>query len=317
MALPPYIDRSGEQVYLPPFVATGVSLFGFAVPADLASVQKNVCDRYLNAPLGGGSRFCAVTRHIVFVFNTIATLQAEASPYHDRGRFPEQEAAVWVLVADRQRERLFWFHPYMLVDNSYAMAMGRELYGFPKTLGWFDIPAGPAAPTRLGVETLVVKTFGSDARGERAPLFAVRRSGADDPSRARSGLATIGDLFGDAVRLLGIEGSVIRELGLAANVFDDLVHGRLPMVFLKQIRDGADPVRARAMSIQEADSRLTTFHDARIYAEGYVVDIDDAASHPIRADFGLGPGPQPVDLAFWTSFDFWIGAALEVWSAPA
>ena len=49
---PIYIQRGGSQVFAPPFVAKGVQFFGFAVEGDRESLQKHVCDRYLNGPSG-------------------------------------------------------------------------------------------------------------------------------------------------------------------------------------------------------------------------------------------------------------------------
>jgi Acetoacetate decarboxylase (ADC) len=315
---PTYIERSGEQVYAQPFAATGVEFFGFAVPADLDSLQRNVCDRYLNAALGGGaSRFRAAVRHVLFVFNTIAALRAEPAPDRDRGWFPEQEAAVWTIVADREREKLFWFHPYMIVDNSYAMAMGREIYGFPKTIGWFEIPHGPDPPSRLRVDTLVVREFSPDCEGGRARLFEVRQEGPEKVHHRGLTFSGLEELCVEIVRLLGVERGFFRELALGEHVFDDLVHGRLPMVFLKQFRDGVDPTRACFQSIQEVDSRLTKFHDARILHDGYRIEIDDVASHPVRRDLGLPAGSLESELSFWASFDFAIGSCTEVWRAPA
>jgi hypothetical protein len=48
MATPSYIDRGGELVYQPPFVAKEVEYYGFILDADKEKLQE-VCDRYLNS----------------------------------------------------------------------------------------------------------------------------------------------------------------------------------------------------------------------------------------------------------------------------
>ncbi len=313
MTKPLYINRGGEQVYPPPFSAAGVGFFGFAASADRKALQA-LCDRQLNAPLGGGSRFWAPISHVLFVFNTIDALRSESPCWQDRGWFPEQEAAVWMLVADRERERLFWFHPYMLVDNSYALSMGREIYGFPKALGWFDIPRGPQAPARLSVETLAVREFKPDAKGERTRLFTARQDGSKRSVGVASGFRELREVLLELARLAGIEPGSFAELGLAEHLFEDLISGKMPMAFLKQFRDGADPARCCYQAIQEVEAKLVKLHNARIYSEGYVIDIDDLASHPIRADLGLRAGPIKAEFSFWLSFDFAIGDCSIVWS---
>ena len=314
--MPPvdYIPRSGEQVYPPPYSAAGVQLYGFAVRADLATLQTNICDRYLNAPLGGGQRFKPASEHVMFVFNTIDQLRSMTPPFDQRGWFPEQEAAVWMVVADVERERLFWYHPYMLVDNSYALAMGREIYGFPKEFGWFQIPRGPDAPELLSVDTLAVKTFGADTPGLRAPLFTVRRGAAGGEPTV---FGELKDLFGSVARIAGLEPGFFQALGLAGHMLDDLLAMRLPMAFLKQFRDGAAPLTACYQAIQEVDSRLVKFHGAKLFSDRYHVEIEDLDSHPIRQDLGLPAGPIDVEAAFWTNFDFEIGSATEVWRGGA
>jgi hypothetical protein len=313
MTPPVYIPRSGEQVYPPPYSAAGVQLYGFAAKVSLSALQTQVCDRYLNAPLGGGQRFCPASEHALFVFNTIDQLRSQTPPFDQRGWFPEQEAAVWTIIADRVRERLFWFHPYMLVDNSYALAMGREIYGFPKEFGWFDIPRGPAAPERLSVETLAVKTFGPEAAGLRLPLFSVHR--ATDGSSPPTVFTDLKALVAALTEIAGIEAGWFAKLGLAAHIAEDLLERLMPMAFLKQFRHGARPAEACYQALQEVDSRLVKLHDARIFSESYTVEINDLDSHPVRQDLGLPPGPVPVEAAFWLNFDFAIGDCQVVWSS--
>ena len=58
-------------------------------------------------------------------------MRSAEPPDRDKGLFTEQEFAVWVPVIEPKLGP-FWLHPYMVVDNPYAMALGRELYGFPE-----------------------------------------------------------------------------------------------------------------------------------------------------------------------------------------
>lgn len=316
MIKPPYIDRGGEQVYPPPFSAAGVGFFGFTVLADRQALQA-LCDRYLNAPLGGGNRFCPALAHVMFVFNTIDALRSETAGWDVRGWFPEQEAAVWTLMADRERKQLFWFHPYMLVDNAYALAMGREIYGFPKAIGWFDIPRGPDAPLQLSVDTVAVCKYSTDTQGERARLFSARQDGSTRSVGGESGFAHLSELVQELVHLAGIEPGLFFELGLAEQVFADLISAKMPMVFLKQFRDGAQPTLCCYQAIQEVQARMVGLHDMRIYRDGYVIEINDLESHPIRADLGLPAGPIRSEVSFWLSFDFAIGDCTIVWSTEA
>ena len=316
MAKPLYIDRGGEQVYPPPFSAKNVGFFAFGVDADRKKLQA-ICDRYLNGPLGAGRRFRPALAQAIFVFNTIEALRAETEGWRDRGWFPEEEAAVWLPLLDMADPlRVYWFHPYMLVDNSYALSMGREIYGFPKALGWFVIPSGPNAPARLSVETLAVAERDVDEKGQRALLFAVCQSGEPNAAvPAEREFRNLPELMPELVELAGLDAAIAAE-GLSGNLIDDLISGNMPMVFLKQFRDGADPTRCCYQAIQKVVSKLVKLHNARIYRQGYVLEINNLASHPIRAELGLpNTGPVPVKYSFWMSFDFYIGPCEIVWSS--
>lgn len=80
-------------------------------------------------------------------------------------------------VIDRKRERSFWFHPYMFVNNSYAMVLGREVYGFPKAFAWFKIPDDPTTATSLSMETLALPRFGPDSQGVMTELVRATKIG--------------------------------------------------------------------------------------------------------------------------------------------
>src|ERR1700753_3614618 len=172
-----YVDRSGELSWCPPYLAAGVNFFGFAFACQREALQA-MCDRYLNAPLGESGRFVVASAHALLVFNTIERLQSQTKP--EWGSTSEEETAIWLLVADRKTARLVWFHPYMWVDSDAAMVSGREVYGFPKALGWFEIPHGPAAPQALSIDTMLVRQYGSDAKRERATLLRAHLHAASD-----------------------------------------------------------------------------------------------------------------------------------------
>ena len=315
MGKPNYIARGGEQVFVPPYVAEGVQFFGFAVKADKAKLQA-ICDRYLNKP-SGTQDFVPAVAHVLFVFNRLARMYAKYPPDRDRGWYSEQEGAVWMLVFDRKRLKLLWYHPYMVVDSSYAMAMGREIYGFPKELGWFEIPDGPLAPEAMHVEAVVAKELRPDCQAQRARLFEARiATGGRSPSATP--YQEVGDfdqLVKALVERLGIGADTAP--GLGADRLFGLISAPIPMVFLKQFRDAVDPDHACFQSIQMTTTWMTRFHSARVYLHRYEIFFEDWASHPLRADLGLVAGPVPVEVAYWALFDFQIDTCTEVWRAPS
>jgi len=311
MSKPSYIERGGEQVFAQPFIAEDVQFFGFAVKADEQHLTA-LCNRFLNEPCGS-SDFVPAVSHVLFVFNRLGKMYAKNPPGRNRGWYSEQEGAVWMLVLDKNRKNLFWFHPYMLVDNAFAYAMGREIYGFPKEMGWFDIPDGPDAPASMHVETIATKFLTPDCQAKRGLLFSAQRTSEEAiPHREHTSLK---ELVTDVAEVLGIGADFLDHLQLGKNLFEDLIQTRMPMAFLKQIRDSVDPSCACFQCVQECMAQMTRFHNARLYFHRYAIAIEDYASHPIRDDLGLPPGDQAVDVAFWARFDFEIGTCTELHKA--
>ena len=307
-----YIDRCNEQVFLPPFVATIADFFGFAVRANHKILNERICDRFLNIPLNVQGRFTAL-QYVIFVFNTVTDARSEDYHYKDRGTFSYQEAAVWMLVADNKRRKLHWFQPYIFVDDPYAMLAGREIYGFPKTLGSFHIPNGPNPPDRLWVKAPVVKA--PEGMGSHALLFEVGRPPGS--TNTCSECSEEEDFFMQVLGNLNVTVEYFRGFGfeedLAKSFYDDLRKMELPMIFLKQFRYGVNPAQAEGAGVQEAKSQITKFRGGRIYGGGRIYDssyeiaINDVYSHQIREFLGLDKGQLPIDLAFWMSLDFRLG----------
>lgn len=302
MGNPTYVERGGEQVFVPPFIAEGVQFFGFCVQADRGALQ-DVCNRYLNGP-SGSQNFVPALSYVMFVFNKLDKLFAKQSPWRERGVYKEQEAAVWMLVLDRERHRLFWFHPYIIVDSAYAMAMGREVYGFPKCLGQFSVPDGPRTPASMYVQTTVVRKFGVDQPAELGRLIEAEAAGA----------ATGEPIIFASIELLanGVVDQLAANERTSSELADSVIRRgllslKIPMVFLKQFRDGSDTTGACFQAIETAVTEMKGFYGACVYRQAYAINLGDFESHPIRKDLGLASGPVPVAVAFWAKFDFEIG----------
>ena len=312
MANAQYIARGGEQVFRQPFLARGVRFYGFTVKADEARLQEAVCDPFLNAPTAGAEDFRPAGPYAVLVFCDLQSLASTTPPDSEKGWFREQEAAFWLLLIDHRRDRLVWFHPYIFVDNAYALSMGREVYGFPKSLGWFQIPGPDEPPDRFAMDALVLKDFTPDTQATRERLFDVTVA-AEGPGHRHLDWSDGRNMVRNLVRLLSGGDSIVDNLRLTANLVDDLEEGRVPMIFLKQFRDVANPDLACYQSIVEAPCRMVNFGGGGLIHLDLDVIVHDVASHPIRRDLGLAEGPLRPVLSFWCEFDFEISLGTEIW----
>ncbi|MEL6574739.1 MAG: hypothetical protein AAFU72_03565 [Pseudomonadota bacterium] len=309
MKKPFYVDRGGEQVYRAPFRAENVDFWGFLLKADKAKMQASICDLCLNGPSNSPGRFQIAMPYALVVFNNMTALTSIDPPFNIRGVFPEKEHAIWTLVEDTVANRLYWFQPYIFVDNAYALSMGREIYGFPKALGFFDLPQVAEHPARMSMDTVVVPKFGKGLPASKERLIEVTRIG-----EGIGGLRPVRD----AVALARTIKDVLREAGedaeLIRNELHDLWNLNVMMVFLKQFRAAGDTTRADYQAITTIDCKATKFHGGHILLSPYTVQIHDYDSHPIRKDLGLKEGPLKPIVSFWSRFDFWIGPGATLWA---
>jgi hypothetical protein len=312
MANPSFIPRGGEYSFPPPYRAENVQYYAWILDADLGALQ-DMCDRYLNAPLGGKRRYTPVGPFVMMVALKLDHLRSLTPPYDAMGMFVEKEMAVWVMIIDEVEKRMFWFIPYMWVDNGYAMVNGRELFGFPKQLGTFDIPATADKADLLTMETLVFKKFSPDTYATTIKLISIARTTEIQHEFTPGAIANdFGAMTKELLRLLGDEMSLLGNAKTLIREMDDLVHLNMPMVFIKEFRDATNTTGACFQSVVELVPNATKVHGWGLLPNVYAIDIELCDSHPIRTDCGLTPtGPIKSKLGFWLNFDMDIPLGTE------
>ncbi|MGA2724111.1 MAG: FAD-dependent oxidoreductase [Bryobacteraceae bacterium] len=310
----PYIDYGGTQMLRPPYVAENVGFYGFLVHADMEALQA-LLDERLNRPSGGAVHFEPAGPFVLFVFVALGKMYSQNPPDRDKGWLGEHEFAVWVRVIDRDRKRAFWFHPYMFVDDSYALVLGREVYGFPKAWGWMDIPANPSTASAFSIETLMLPHFDPAEQGVRRTLVrAARVSGGGDPARA---LLDDAAFLAEVMNLLGKDDSFLDKLEELKSAFVDLVHRSEPFVFLKQFAAPDKPGVACYQAIVESENNATALHGACVLSGTWRIDITPADSHPIAKDLGLADNTLEVSAPFYINFDMVVGFGKNIYTATS
>ena len=320
--LPRYVERGGEVVYCPPGVATGVRMYAFMLLGDVAQLRR-MFHRYLNGPSGGAVEYEPAGPLVVLNFTTLDHVGAQIPPDAARGYFRESEVAIWTLGYDRVSEAYAAFVPYMIVDRGSAMAMGREVYGFPKQLGVLEMPGRDERPDEFALSVYGVREWGPNERFQSHRLIRIRQtdSAARMPSHDFASQEHLVRRMADLARadpdLAGAAGGgdAAQDIDHAARAVELLAAETLPMVFLKQIRDARTPLLACYQAIQTADFVVTNYRGAGHLPGRYTIDIEHLVNEPIRRDLGLPDGPLTPVGAFWVDFDFVLTVADEVWRA--
>jgi hypothetical protein len=181
--LPAYVERPGEQVYGPPYVAHCRRLYLFFVDADVDKLNQ-LLDEGLNAPLqahyGVSPAFQASRQSIMFMFADIPRMYSDAKAYMKGVKDPrnrdrelttdeiteldntlsgdfvrEVELSVWVpLVRTIHGQNTPGYYlPFVFNDSPASVATGREVYGYPKQWAEIDFDLDAAPPHTIDLST--------------------------------------------------------------------------------------------------------------------------------------------------------------------
>ncbi len=311
---PAYIERGGEQELLPPCGLYGSQFYVFILQGNRANLQ-NLLDRLFNRPSGGALKYEAFSDYVAVMFTHVDRL---TSTEPSQGWAAYGDIAMWVPLIDRQGLLpSFKMYPvYMVVDNGSTMATGREIYGFPKEMGWFVEPQIPEFIGDLAVDVTGYRADSPTKQSIRNRLYTVQRATGNTPA-AFSPLASARQVLEEIEKAMtvlhgeSLEDKFIVGFDIFKNMFS------IPALGLKQIRDIQLPSNAVFQSVVEAPLGITQFRDARLLTDKYTFTLNDLASHPVANDTGLKVGAQDVVFAFWLFADFALGTGRTNWQSTA
>jgi hypothetical protein len=199
--LPDYVERGGRQVWRPPYTARGAKLFGFVLGADAAAIDS-LLNHDLNEPAGGAVDYRCAHPKVIVIFAMIDQLASEDPRDEMRGCLCEREVSVWCLAADvTAGSRLVWYLPYVFVDAGQAVASGREVYGYPKQIGFFDDDYPDELDTggTTTVSAPAIDPYGKTQKATPRAMFTAEPAGgapaAGGPPAAAGGFADLRELF--------------------------------------------------------------------------------------------------------------------------
>lgn len=311
-ALPDYVDGGiGIPVFRGPYLQRKARIAAFLLPARIEAL-RSLCDTYFDTPSGGAVKVSPLGPYVLLLY---AEMQIQSLDERDEaiGWMHETEVSFWMPVTNGIGHTA-WFLPYLFVDNPYAIAAGREVYGFPKTWGHFEKVERIQNP-EFAVDVWGFAEFDPQAEGKPQRLLETRKTHAahDTPpdtwtswDAARSALIRL--LFKNWQPQMDDNGSVPWSE----------TSEKMPLMFLKQFRDAADSRKACYQAVIEAPVQLTAFHGGDFIDGTYTVTFNALASHPLAETLGLNvdsSGTIQALATFWLHVDFTLGAGVEVWRA--
>jgi hypothetical protein len=315
-----YIDRDNEVVYPPPYEQADTFLTAWALPSPKAK-QQAILDAQLNALTKGDPyEYRPVLSHVLLVLANIGRVSCIGASA-PQGWIPEVDICTWILCGAYKRvngelelDHLVWYVPYIWVTTADTMATGREVFGYPKAIGWAQLPEGPDDPGPLWADALVLPTFSPDTEVVQKRLFDLARDVRvpPDPNSPRFGAGEKRAAFEAIARKLHEVGEAECDWQFFVKTVADLLGEHLPMVFLKQFRDVTDPTAACYQAIIEANATVNGFSGAGFLPGGWDLRMQSYASVDMPKYLGLAP-KQRVDLGFYVYFSFSMDLGKEVW----
>jgi hypothetical protein len=310
---PDYIARGGDLVMAPPLELSNATMYSFLVGADLAALTA-ICDQQLNAVTGPGIIYKPLLPMAAIVCADIPKSYSTVPPDSLKGWMSERDFGVWIPVVAGTMEggtwkagKIGWYLPYVFVDNVAAMVTGREVFGFFKQTATLAMPASPTTSGAFSVDALVIQKFSPESEARVLRLMTLMSTeDAVAPAGAWGDVrAALEGLWGDLKRLFfdDVRGLPVPGWDLLKNALEDLVTGDVPMVFLKQFRDGTDPTKACYQAVLEAPAHLEKWLGGW-FTHPHDISITPCDSHPIAKECGFASGPLRAELGFWCQMDF-------------
>jgi hypothetical protein len=310
--LPDYADNeTGFPVFRGPYFQKDARLAAFFFNADTERLTT-LCNQRLNVSRSFQYKYVPMTSSLMLVF---ADMLVSSRDERDAqvGLFPETEISFWVLTVAMKKTQggyvphhLAWFLPYLLANESNAIATGREVFGFNKLAAEFQKPEKIQKP-EFAADVLGFKEFGADFIAQKERLLELSASSSSDQTRS-SNLESIKNKIADELFKnisIGVGGGLVE---FAARFVND----HIPLVFLKQFRDAQNTHKACYQRLIEAQLKVELFYEGGIFPEPYTLSIADLASHPLAQNLGLKDSVRKSTLGAWMRVNFVLENGVEI-----
>jgi hypothetical protein len=299
-----------------PSIARNAEVYCFAFPADTGK-----CQAYIDAGhnlAGRPGQFRAFLPRVFFTIVRAPDLTAADPVFARQGTMAETDIGFWLLVGEYEPgavvpSRLLWMPAYLFVDNAYAMASGREIWGFPKYFATMNLPQERPAGGPFEVSALAFRRHGPGvlARSER-----VLRLGCNEPAH---GAAPHG-VFDTILHLCNAAGVALMEEVLR-HLRAPFAGGQpglpVPVLYLKQFRAANSATQACYRELLTGPLVLTQVRETRLLTGTWQLELQDLASLPFIADLGLGTSTDgalvlSTGAGVWADVDFELGPAAPI-----
>jgi hypothetical protein len=314
---PQYVEFGGLASAPGPLQCDDTTLYVFGLQGDHAKLDA-LCRRVFTTPTGGAMDYRPLGDSVLVTIGVVGAIRPTLEPWRSMGAVREPQVGFWIPVARVKRDGdqlvgqdFGMFCAAMMLDNPISLLSGREDYGYPKSMGWSEMPADGdlAAPFTVDVFGM---DFGTGEQPSRRRLVELTPVG-DELSEAELALGDILSV-GEWIKDVLFDDEPDVELGLHFAVeFARALHAhRVNQVFLKQVRATEDGREADLQQVVVAPAVTRNITVSQLDHD-YDLTVQHLDSHPLYDELGIAD--QRVTLAMRMHFDFLIEAGQVRWSA--
>ncbi len=325
----PFVEQIGKQTYSAPFAFDDTQMHSFVLQGNITKIRRYL-DQMFNEPSRGVIEFRPITDRLVLSFQKFDDLFFLSPEGYYKG-FSEgyNEFTLWILALAGKPSGLGFFIPRSLVaipvhlflDNSVAMATGREVQGWPKQWGSdmqippLEIDRDPTSDFEIpffNLKALVTKDTDQDpglSGLKRQVLMRVYRPlhnliplGTYTAQTRRNVVYAVCEalnLTGDISQLNNLVGQLLGDQELHTSgysftsIAEYIMQQGVSVAFLKQFRDAQDGQVACYQAIVEAPCYVRELsHFAQYDSAGFHLLIRRGDSHPFIRTFGIEMLPR-------------------------
>jgi len=296
----------------PPSVAEDAEFYAWALKADKGKLQTFL-DGSINKPLHS-KRFKPLLSKVFFMIVKANRLYPEPAPYRSEGTMSETDMGFWILAGcfnghDLLPEKIGWVPAYLFVDNAFATASGREIWGFPKFVSQISTPDKPRSEGPFSASATVIKHFDSSESAELQSLLTVVGHDVTFTGKEGSGIELFKHLLEDDHSGDGLDQHMRRH-----SIFPGIDGTEVPVFFLKQFRSACSESLACYQEVLAGGLELKTLSDIGLLEGEWSLTFGDSDSLPFIKELGLGvPTSGELKLqssmAIWGAMDFLVSEA--------
>jgi acetoacetate decarboxylase len=287
------IQRTGDTIVSSPFTMKNTEFQGFVIKANKEILQSKV-NNEINFALDDSEKFEVLSDSIILVF----ALQ-QIYPSDSSGWISEMDSGFWIPLLKKGTLDIYFYQPFLFVDSDYALAIGRESYGFHKCLGHVQVPRLNEPSDIYTIDAQVIR--GKDKQAVIQRLISVKRESSSD-DEIHSNLSSGEDFLSKLLSLFEKSFEFSAIAGMEA-IFNSFIKFNMPMIFLKQFPSIEDMDVPCYQAITSATAKMNRFISGGIRGDKYSLEINDYPNYNITKDLGVDRISE-VEFSFWANFDF-------------